>query len=125
MGNPNWKKGTSGNPNGRPKKVRALSEMLAKEVWKPANRKALLGYIAQGVSTGRIQFEGEEKPSVLSLRDWMMLVEFIYKQTEGPPSADVELSGDIKVLVEYADDPYQVRQSTPGTIEGDSEPEAV
>ena len=120
-----YQKGQSGNPRGRPRKERAMSEMLAKEVWKPTTRKAILGLIAEGASTGRIKFPEDEKASVLSLRDWMMLVEFIYKQTEGPPSADVELSGDIKVLVEYADDPYQVRQSTPGAVEGDSEPEAV
>jgi hypothetical protein len=120
-----FQNGQSGNPNGRPRKERAMSDALAKEMWKPSKRKALLELISEGVSTGKVTFPGEDKPSVLSLRDWMMLVEFVYKQTDGPPRADVELSGDIKVLVEYADDPYQVRQSTPGAVEGDSEPEAV
>lgn len=125
MGNPNWKKGTSGNPNGRPKKERAMSEFLSKEIAKPANRRGLLGLITQGITTGKIHFPGEEKPSVLSLRDWLMLVEFFYKQTEGAPSADIDLVGDVRILVDYADDPYQIRQTTPGTTEGDSEPEAV
>jgi len=33
--------------------------------------------------------------------------------------------GEVKIQVEYADDPYQIRQTTPGATEGDSEPEAV
>jgi hypothetical protein len=120
-----YQKGQSGNPRGRPTKERAMSEMLAKEVWKPANRKAILGLIAEGASTGRIRFPEDEKASVLSLRDWMMLIEFIYKQTEGPPRTDIDLVGDVRILVDYADDPYSIRQTPPGAIDGDTEPEAV
>ena len=92
---------------------------------KPANRRGLLGLITQGVTTGKIQFPGEDKPSVLGLRDWLMLVEFFYKQTEGAPSADVELSGDVKILVDYANDPYQIRPTPSGADEGNSQPQEV
>ena len=118
-------KGQSGNPNGRPRKERALSDYLTKEVLKPGSKKGQAALIVQGITTGKIQFPGEEKPSVLSLRDWLMLVEFVYKQIDGPPRADVELSGDLRILVDYADDPYQVRQTPPGAIDGDTEPQEV
>ena len=32
MANPNWKKGVSGNPNGRPKKGKSLTEALEKGI---------------------------------------------------------------------------------------------
>ena len=38
---------------------------------------------------------------------------------------EVANEGEVKVLIEYANDPYQVRPSSPGTIGGDSEPKTV
>jgi hypothetical protein len=102
-----------------------MSDYLSKEIAKPANRKGLMGLIVQGITTGKIHFPGEDKPSTLGLRDWLMLVEFFYKQTEGAPSADIDLVGDVRILVDYADDPYSLRQTPPGAIDGDTEPQAV
>ena len=118
-------KGQSGNPSGRPRKDRALSDYLAKEVLRPASKKGQASLIVQGITTGKITFPGEDKPSTLSLRDWLMLVEFVYKQIDGPPKADLELSGDIRISLDYADDPYQVQQTPSGATDGDPEPPPV
>lgn len=42
MGNPNWKKGVSGNPNGRPPKDQALTDILKSKVDKDEMARLLL-----------------------------------------------------------------------------------
>jgi len=95
-----FRPGISGNPSGRPPKKRALTETLEK--WghktvvyngKPvAGRLLLSRLIWQGITTGTITFPDG---SILHLgpTDWKDLLKFLYSQIDGPPPADLHLSG--------------------------------
>lgn len=98
MANPNWVKGVSGNPRGRPTKDRAIATHLTRELRKPANRKAIAELITNALRTGRIQFEGEDKPSILSIRDWLYLWDKVMEYTEGKLPTDVNVGADGEVI---------------------------
>jgi len=84
-GNPNWKKGVSGNPNGRPKKGETLTEILRDQ--------------AELVDVTR----GDEKISrkeALARRLWSMAmdgdihaIKYIYDRIDGTPTGKQELTG--------------------------------
>ena len=99
-------KGHTNNPNGRPPKGRALTEILAlggdttlrggaKSM--PATR--LLARLAwQGAATGRITFpaasaEEGERTLYLDVDQWLALSRFLYTQIDGAPKSTVELNG--------------------------------
>ena len=111
MANPNWKKGVSGNPNGRPPKGRDLTGRLEKQLSKTVEfggkRVALKSVIPQILSeliaTGRVKLGTREFKidSTKELLDWF---KFIYAQVDGAPKGEFE--GDLTVLfkVLYDDD---------------------
>lgn len=100
-----WKPGESGNPNGRPPKSRALTEILEKkfnktyEVIQPDGTKkrrsgkhliaemlvniAVYGY-TETPEGGKIHIDG--------FSDWQAVVKFIYQHVDGPPRLDVDVT---------------------------------
>lgn len=111
-----WKPGQSGNPNGRPKKKRALTQALdaslSKTITLPdgtkINGKRYLAKLAfDAITTGEIVLANNNK-IVLSPEDMLMFWKFYFSQIDGPPPQGLEhsgLDGDaIRVLIEYADD---------------------
>lgn len=107
-------KGTTNNPNGRPPKNRALSEILQQTGSKrieyggrTTGAKRLLAELAwQGATSGRVVFDGERIMD-LDADQWLGLVKFIYGQIDGPPKQVTEVTGEdggaIHVVIKYAD----------------------
>ena len=114
MPNPNWTKGNSGNPKGRPPKDRALTDLLEKagsvmvsiDGKRVTSKRYLAQMVWQAVMTGEVIFP-DEKRMKLSPQDWKDFVKWIYSHVDGPPTASVDLTtaGDkIIVTVKGVDD---------------------
>lgn len=109
-----FKPGESGNPNGRPKKHRGLSEALEKagsktvEVdGKRVSGKNLAAQMAwELVTTGSVTVVGGRKMQA-DLDEWLAALKWIYGQVDGPPKQELEHSGEgggpLTVRVVYDD----------------------
>jgi hypothetical protein len=112
MANPNWVKGKSGNPNGRPKKDRALTAILEREGGKTleidgksiSGRRLMARQVWEGITTGSVSFPGGKKLQ-LSPQDWKDFVKWAYSHIDGPPRTEVDLtSGGDKIVVSLVKD---------------------
>jgi hypothetical protein len=97
--------GQSGNPSGRPKKERALTDALERagsamlEVdGKRVSGKQLIARLAwQGLTTGEIQFPDESKMR-LSPQDWKDLLKWIYSHVDGPPKTNIDVTSNNETI---------------------------
>jgi hypothetical protein len=91
MANPNWTKGQSGNPSGRPRSS-ALADLLRKAANKTvstnkgrvAGKRLIAKMVLEGLTTGQVQFQNDEKPSVIGVKDWIDFVKWFYQYLEPP-----------------------------------------
>lgn len=99
MPNP-WKPGQSGNPNGRPKKNRALTEILEKQLAKTVTladgaRVAGKRYVAERMvelaTAGKTTLANGQSISVHEV-GWFEVVKWIYAQVDGPPKTETDLN---------------------------------
>ena len=116
--------GQSGNPNGRPKKERALTTILERagsatiEVngKKVSGRRLMALYLWQAVTTGQITFP-DGKTIILSPADILAIIQFLYRHIDGPPVAavDVTTGGEsIRFIIER-DDGQEIQPISPAT----------
>ena len=93
MANPNWKKGVSGNPNGRKPKGRALTDILEAEGNKTvelsdgkhiARKRLMARHLWQAVEQGKISLPNGET-IVVGSDDWFAIAQFLYKHIDGAP----------------------------------------
>lgn len=97
-----WQKGQSGNPNGRPPKNRALTELLERignttvevDGKKIAQKRVVAELLWSGARTGKIQFL-DGPLLTLDFGQWKGLIDFLWYQIDGPPKVQTatELSG--------------------------------
>lgn len=109
MANPNWTKGKSGNPSGRPPKSRALTEILeavgAKTVKvgdkKVARKRLMAELLWEAVTEGTVTLPSGKVLEVGG-NDWWANVQFLYKQIDGPPKSEVDINLPKTVEFDYA-----------------------
>jgi len=105
-----YKKGETGNPNGRPPKSRALTEILRKAGAKTVNadglrlssRRLLARLLWDGITTGTVKFPDGTKFE-LGAGDWLAMVQFLYKHIDGPPPAALDVNMD-KITIRIVDE---------------------
>jgi hypothetical protein len=125
MSNPNWVKGTSGNPHGRPKKFRALTTLLERaggamvEIGdeRISGRRLMARQVWEGITTGSVSFP-DGKKLVLSPQDWKDFVKWAYGHIDGPPPAsmDVTSGGEKITFIVERDDHHKESESIPPTV---------
>lgn len=77
-----FEKGKSGNPRGRPRKGRALSELLDNELSKRGGKEKLAALVTQFALTGHVTL-GDKTYRVTSVREWLDGIKFIYTHMDG------------------------------------------
>lgn len=118
--------GQSGNPNGRPKKNQAWTEILEKAgsaTIEDANgrkvaRKRLIAELAmQALTTGRVEFPDGHVIRADKFSDWTTVVEWIYNRIDGSTRQQLELSGNgdspLVIKVEYGQRANSQSENTP------------
>jgi len=103
------KPGTTNNPNGRPKKGRALAEQILKAFNKTRltpdgsshNGKTILGeLLASAVLNGEVVLLSNKK-LVLPPREWLELVKFVTVHIDGAARAEVDVTSGGKRIETY------------------------
>jgi len=97
---PQWEKGQSGNPSGRPKKMRALTEILERAGGKTVQhgdrrlaRRRLIAEMAwEAATTGVVTFPDGKRLEV-GANDWFDVLKWIYQHIDGPAKTQMELTG--------------------------------
>lgn len=98
---PAWKPGQSGNPKGRPKNARLLSDRLRAAASKTieVDGKPIAGSIIaariawEAITKGKVKFPDDTEETILSFDQWLGLMKFVYGQTEGAPPTAIEHTG--------------------------------
>jgi len=127
-----YQPGQSGNPRGRPKKDRALTDLLEKAGsatveyhGKNISGKRLMAQMVwQGIVAGEVEFP-DGKHLRLSPQDWKDFVKWAYSHIDGPPRAEVDVTSagePVVFRVEYVTKENDAGVSYPTP---DSPPEAA
>lgn len=112
------KKGTTNNPNGRPKKERALTDLLVRELShkvimpdgsEVSGKKLIAQNVVSAVTTGKVKFPKDTEESVISVKDWIDFMKWLYVHVDGAAKAELDLtSGGEKITtinVKLTDEP--------------------
>ena len=87
-------RGKTNNPNGRPPKNQALTDMLKKQMSKrielPDGRKVsgktlISEMVMRVLASGRLRFPDDTEDSIISVKDWLDFVKWAYERVDGKP----------------------------------------
>lgn len=101
-------KGKTNNPNGRPKKDRALTDILVKRLshsldinGKRVSGKNLIAMnVVDAVTKGRIRFPNDTEDSVISVKDWIDFMKWLYVHVDGSVKTELDVTtGGEKIIV--------------------------
>jgi len=84
-GNPNWKPGVSGNPNGRPKKGETLTDLLGEKLDKDKFVRRLISLAWKGDMTA---------------------IKYIYDRIDGAIPQKSQIEAEVKQDVKFNINPY-------------------
>ena len=111
------KAGQSGNPNGRPKKNRALTEILTRQGGRTVEdvdgkrrggKRIMARALWDIAATGRTVLPGDPPlPLEVSPQDWIGIVKWIYQHIDGPAVTRLSHEGTGEggaLLVQYVND---------------------
>ena len=108
-----FKKGEITNPRGRPRKGRALTEILERvggeevelayatedggtAISKVIPNEVIARMVWQGLITRELMFPGDTEAVKICVAEWMELLKFVYKHVDGTADRNVDVSGEIK-----------------------------
>lgn len=105
--------GKTNNPNGRPPKSKALTNMLETALGKThlykgkkkSGKRILADMVSNAIITGRVRFPDDTEDSVISIKDWIELVRWTYERVDGKPVQPIagEDGNPLLVKVQYAE----------------------
>lgn len=101
--------GQSGNPKGRPRKDRALTDLLERagsstiEISgkRISSKRYLADMVWQVVMTGEAILP-DGKKMVVSAQDWKDFIKWIYAHIDGPPTISMDIHNDSPLEFDYA-----------------------
>jgi len=126
--------GKTNNPNGRPPKSRALTDLLVKALNRTievdekriAGKRILARLVGEVLITGRLKFPGDMEASIISVKDWLEFTKWAYGYLE-PPITRLEHAGEdgAAIRIEYVNTPYPITDVPSSTSDDTPETEEV
>jgi hypothetical protein len=100
-------RGNKNNPNGRPPKSKALSNMLETSLGKTrlyngksvSGKRILADMVSNAIIIGRVQFPEDTEVSIISVKDWIELVKWIYERIDGKPAQPIGGAEDLGNII--------------------------
>ena len=122
--------GSRNNPNGRPPKSKALTNMLEVALGKThlykgksvSGKRILADLVASVVVTGRLQFPDDNEISIVSIKDWMEFAKWAYERIDGKPVQPISGEEGGAIIIEYVNTPYPTSDVSPESSGDTPEP---
>jgi len=106
-----WKPGESGNPKGRPRKGKALTEiiklagsrMVDHSEGRISSKRLMARAAWELITHGRTELLGGKVLKVENLAEWKSLVEWVLTRVDGPPieRKEVATEDERRIIVEF------------------------
>jgi hypothetical protein len=114
-----WKKGESGNPNGRPPKAASLTSILSTKSEervrvkrnspiKIERKQMLADRVWQAAIDGYVTFP-DGRQECLDTNTWFALIKWLYNRVDGLPPQAIDLSGSLQTVNITSDEFAQAR----------------